>query len=101
VRVRFLKTARTELEHAVRYYKSQAPDLGGVFLLELVAALDRVSRFPAAWQSVDAEIRRCLIGKFPYGLIYVVERQEILVLGVAHLNRRPENWRTRLGNSKR
>lgn len=93
--VRFLKVAQAELREAARYYESQA-GLGGDFLLEVKAAIERITEFPAAWQRVDLELRRCQLDRFPYGLVYVEEGGEILIVAVTHLQRRPQSWQARL-----
>ena len=94
--IRFLRAARTELQEAIAYYESQASNLGAIFLLEVVSAADRISEFPAAWQTVDNAIRRCQLSRFPFALIYAKEGPDIVILSVAHLHRRPERWRDRL-----
>jgi hypothetical protein len=50
VTVRVLEVAQHELDEAIAYYNSQAPGLGDAFLLEAVAAIDRIRRFPQAWR---------------------------------------------------
>ncbi|MBC8019667.1 MAG: type II toxin-antitoxin system RelE/ParE family toxin [Methyloceanibacter sp.] len=94
--VRFLEVARAELREAVRYYESQGAGLGADFLLEVTAAVERITEFPVAWQRVDVELRRCQLGRFPYGLVYAEEGNGILIVAVAHLHRRPESWQGRL-----
>ena len=93
--IRFLKVAEAELREAVRYYESQA-GLGANFLLEVLAAIERITDFPAAWQKVDAGLRRCQLDRFPYGLVYTEKSGDILIVAVAHLQRRPRTWRVRL-----
>lgn len=94
--VRFLEIAQRELDEAVAYYNSQAPGLGDAFLLETVAAIDRISRFPRAWHPLGENTRRCRLRRFPYGLIYHEEQGEVLIVAVAHSHRRPDYWRDRL-----
>jgi hypothetical protein len=96
VTVRFLKVAQVELREAVRYYESQATDLGADFLLEVTAAVERITEFPVAWQTVDVDLRRCQLGRFPYALVYAEEGDGILIVAVPHLHRRPEKWQRRL-----
>ena len=96
MRLRFLKVAQAELRETVRYYESQAPGMGADFLVEVTAALDRITEFPTAWQKVDAELRRCRVSRFPYGLVYAEEGNEILIVAVTHLLRRPQSWQARL-----
>ena len=94
--VRFLEAAEIELDHAVQWYGLQAPGLGDAFLVEVLSAAERISRYPEAWHSLDQGLRRCRLNRFPYGLIYSVENGDILVLAIAHLHRKPSYWRDRL-----
>lgn len=94
--VRLLETAQLELDEAISYYNAQQPGLGDVFLLETIAAIDRIRRFPDAWHPMGASLRRCRLRRFPYGLIYSTDGDEILVVAVAHAHRRPDYWRERL-----
>jgi plasmid stabilization system protein ParE len=96
VTVRFLEIAETELDEAVHWYGAQAPGLGDAFLIEVLSAAERIVRFPEAWHPLSEGVRRCRLGRFPYGLIYIVDNDDILVLAVAHLHRRPDYWRDRL-----
>ena len=94
--VRLLEIAEIELDQAVHWYGEQAPGLGEAFLIEVLSTADRIARFPEAWHSLGEGIRRCRLSRFPYGLIYTIDNDAILVLAVAHLHRRPDYWRDRL-----
>ena len=96
--VRFLEVAQRELDETVIHYNGESAGLGNVFLLEAVAAIDRIRRFPAAWHPLGNEIRRCRLRRFPYGLIYAQDQGEILILAVAHTHREPGYWRDRIGH---
>jgi plasmid stabilization system protein ParE len=96
MRVRFLAVARDELREAVRYYESQRRGLGTEFRDEVRAAVERVRSFPSAWHPLSERTRRCLLHRFPYGLIYQVRDDEIIVVAIAHLHRDPARWQDRL-----
>jgi plasmid stabilization system protein ParE len=96
VRVRFLEIAEIELDQAIEWYGAQAPGLGNAFLIEVLSAADRMARFPEAWHLLGEGVRRCRLSRFPYGLIYTSDNNDILVLAVAHMHRRPDYWRDRL-----
>jgi len=49
VNVRVLEVAQQELDEAISYYNSQVAGLGDAFLLEVVAAIERIRRFPEGW----------------------------------------------------
>lgn len=94
--VALLELAQRELDEAASYYDSQPPGLGDAFVLETVAAIDRIRRFPEAWHPLGDEIRRCRLRRFPYGVIYAKDESGILILAVAHMHREPGYWRDRL-----
>lgn len=96
MKVRLLDPAQLELDEAIACYNDQAPGLGDAFLLEAIAAFDRIQRFPDAWHPLGDRFRRCRLRRFPYGLIYAAENDEIVIVAVAHSHRRPQYWRDRI-----
>ena len=99
MRVRFLQIAKRELDDAVDYYNREKPGLGYEFLWEVFFAIDRIRQFPRAWQTFHEDARRCLVRRFPYGIIYVQQEDLILVLALAHLHRHPDYWIDRLSET--
>ena len=96
MKVRFLTLAQRELDDAVGWYNDQVPGLGIEFLDELDRAVHRVVDFPLSFPEIERGIRRCRLARFPYGLIYGVDGETIVVLAVAHLHRQPRYWIGRL-----
>ncbi|HAT50241.1 MAG: type II toxin-antitoxin system RelE/ParE family toxin [Nitrospirae bacterium] len=94
--IRFLEAAQQELDEAVAFHEGQVIGLGRAFLDEVLAALELVRRYPAAWHLLNANARCCRLRRFPYRLIYHEDGSEILIVAVAHLHRRPGYWRDRL-----
>lgn len=90
----FHPDARSELDEAVAWYDRQA-GLGLDFACEVQAVIDRIAQWPEAWPILDPPVRRCQTDRFPYGIVYVRREQEILVLAVMHLSRRPDCWQGR------
>jgi toxin ParE2 len=93
VTIRFLEAARDDLRDAIHYYEAQRPGLGAEFRDEIRSSLERIERFPEAWHPLSQHTRRCRTHRFPYGIIYQVREDEILVVAVAHLHRRPDYWK--------
>ena len=96
MKIRFLSPARRELREAVRYYNAQRFGLGDEFRDEVRETIRRVKEFPKAWHPLGGSIRRCQMRRFPYGIIYEASGDEIVIIAVAHLHRRPEYWRQRI-----
>ena len=86
--VRLLGPAAAELDReAVAWVTpAQAPDLERRFIDEMRTARKRIAQRPYAWHPLGGGVRRFRLARFPYGLIYVVEADEIVVLAVAHLH---------------
>lgn len=70
MKVRFYKAAEREFDEAVRYYESQLPGLGGRYRQAVREAVERIKLFPEAYAPLSKRTRRCLVGKFPYGIIF-------------------------------
>ena len=90
-----LSFAEEEFAEAVDYYNEQCSGLGYEFAAEVKRAFDRIKVFPEAWQLFSGRTRRCLLNRFPYGVLYRVDRDAIHVAAIMHLNRDPKNWRLR------
>jgi len=96
MKITFLEVAQIELGDAIGYYNCEVPGLGNAFLTEVLSALDRTGEFPEAWQQSSKRTRRCQTRRFPYGIIYQVREDEILVVAIANLHRKPEYWKERI-----
>lgn len=96
MKVRFLTLAQQELDDATAWYDERAEGLGQEFLDELDRTVRRAISFPRSCPEIEAGIRRCLIARFPYGLIYGIDDDTIVVVAVAHLHRRPDYWIDRI-----
>jgi len=97
VKITFLKLAEKELGDAVEHYESERIGLGIRFQAEVARSLSRIVGQPLSYQQIGKYSRRCLIHKFPYGVIFQhkEEPKEILVVCIAHLHRRPDYWVSR------
>ncbi len=88
--------AENELNDDADFYDLESPGLGETFINEIQKAIDLIARFPEASPLIRGRIRRKILLKFPYALIYSLRVNEIRILAVAHQKRRPIYWRGRL-----
>ena len=91
-KVRFLDPAEQEMLGAARYYESQAVGLGEDFLSKVESAVRDIAEHPEMWPVIRLDIRRRLVHRFPYGILYRMCDEEIVVVAVAHLRRHPTYW---------
>ena len=66
--------------------------MGNGFLWDVDATLERITAHPEAHAVIEAGIRRALLRRFPYGVFYVVDEREIVVIAVMHSARDPKAW---------
>jgi len=97
-RVRTAKPASEELAAAVRWYEGRRRGLGREFYAAVVASLESIALHPEIGPIAfdEPDIRRVLVPRFPYQVIYRVGSSRILILAFAHLKRRPGFWKHRL-----
>lgn len=90
-----------ELAEAASWYETRQPGLAIRFLLEIDQARHAIQSRPRTFPrlantSVDLEIRRALLPRFPYALVFLELQTEIRVLAIAHAKRHPDYWLNRL-----
>ena len=91
-----LSCAEEEFGEAVAFLNQQCPGLGYEFAAEVKATLSRIAAFPNAWPAFSHRTRRCIVNRFPYGVLYQIRPESILVLAIMHLKRDPKRWQERL-----
>jgi hypothetical protein len=95
VKVRVLSCAEREFAEAVEFYNAERPGLGYELAEEVQRTLDRISAFPEAWPVFSERTRRCIVRRFPYGVLYQVCTDCVLVVALLHMTRSPQTWRER------
>ncbi len=75
--VRILSVAEVEAAQAALHYEERQAGLGDQFLTEFHHALDRIRRDPRLLGPMENyagphELRRCLLHRFPYIVIFLV-----------------------------
>jgi plasmid stabilization system protein ParE len=88
----FHELADRELNEAAQYYELETPGLGSAFVNEVERCLRSVSQHPEAGPVVHGPVRRRLLRRFPYALLYSIKVDGIRILAVMNLKRRPTYW---------
>jgi ParE toxin of type II toxin-antitoxin system, parDE len=95
MKIRFLTLANQEVDDAVIWYDKQVGGLGREFLDELDRSVRLVRTYPEASTEIEPGIRRCLLARFPYSMVYGIDQETVVVIAVAHLHREPRYWADR------
>ncbi len=93
--IRLLPEARDEFDAAVDWYEQQRPGLGTTFLDRVRDVLGRISANPQLGV-VYQDVRKAVVRKFPYVVLYKEEAREVLDIAVFHSKRDPAIWQGRV-----
>ncbi|MFC1669818.1 type II toxin-antitoxin system RelE/ParE family toxin [Spirochaetota bacterium] len=93
--VKFHPEAESEMINSAGYYESQQVDLGKRFLESVQSSLKHIQINPKIYQKVYGNIRRCQIKIFPFGIIFREQKEQIEIIAVMHLKRKPKYWKDR------
>jgi plasmid stabilization system protein ParE len=100
MRYEFHPEALAEYDEAAHYYAEQQADLDLRFIASVERAIELILEAPTRWRVIDEDVRRCLTRVFPFGILYTIESDYILIVAVMHCSREPGYWKhrvTRLG----
>ena len=90
--IEFTAIAYEEYKDAVEYYNIQETGIGERFKEDVDQSLQRIEKYPEAWQHETISTRRFLLKRFPYKIIYYIENNRIIVIALAHTHRKPFYW---------
>lgn len=86
------EAAHRELDEAVAWYREQQAGLQDLFLREFLSTIARIQAQPEIYMELRPGLRRGLMRRFPYSLIYEITGDTLLILAVAHQHRKPFYW---------
>lgn len=93
---RFHPEALAEFNGAAHYYAGIQPALGLRFTATIEAAVKTLVETPQMYAILEQDVRRCLTHAFPYGVLYTIETDYILIVAVMHGHQKPGYWRHRM-----
>jgi len=96
VKYAFHPEAEAEFVQAIEYYEECETGLGYDFAVEVYSAIERTMAYRKAWPIIEEDIRRSLVRRFPYGILYAEEDYELFIVAVMHLHREPDYWKHRI-----
>jgi toxin ParE1/3/4 len=102
--VRVLEAAAAEAAEAAAWYEARRKGLGAEFRAEFKFAIDTLREGiyqGTSWPGGLARrgVRRLLMRRFPFSVVFVAAGEGVTVLALAHHRRRPGYWRDRLSSA--
>lgn len=96
MKIKYLKLAHLEFHDSISYYESEQKGLGKKFELEVKSSILRIQNYPKMYSKINKSVRKCIIHKFPFNILYSVEDNFIVVIAIAHHHRNPDYWIDRI-----
>lgn len=93
--VNFHDEAEAELAEAALFYEERVVGLGASFAAEIKSSIAFIQAHPEASPWLGRLLRRFVVKRFPYSIIYRHEEENIFILAIAHDRRRPGYWKLR------
>ena len=91
MKVEYHPAVEAELRQIRRYYEDRSPGLGTEFIGEFERQVLALAATPERWRVVTADVRRCLMRRFPYVIYFrQIDRQRLRVTVVKHQRRHPD-----------
>lgn len=93
--VEFLAGSRQDFDESFDWYAARSRSLAEEFSAAVDAVIARLATSPEQFALIDAKHRGVMVAKFPFHVIYRMERDRVLIVAIAHAKRRPRYWQRR------
>jgi len=84
--------AEADYEAALAWYMARSVRAAAGFEAAVERAMDFLAAFPEACPLCDDRHRYCALRRYPYGLVYRVEGDQVRVVAVPHGRQLPGYW---------
>lgn len=93
--IQFHSEAETDFNEAASFYESRLVGLGTAFSAEVQISLGFIRAYPDAGSPIGRKLRKVVVNRFPYSVIYQRDERGIYIVAIAHHRRRPGYWKSR------
>ena len=91
----FHPDTEAELNQAIKWYEAREPGLALDFAARVYAAIQRALTYLHARQEIGGDNPARTGTSFSLCVLYIPERDLVLVIAVMHLHRQPDYWQDR------
>ena len=95
LKIKFQEHSKYDFDEAKHYYKTQEENLYKKFKYDLEQSLNRILSFPNLYPNIDTNIKKCVLNKFPYTILYTIKNDTIYILAIANHHKNPKEYKNR------
>lgn len=90
--LKFLALAQNELDDIYEALEYQKENQGYQFISEVKQMLTLIKTYPTVYKKSTENTRKCLLRNFPYAIIYQYHANEIIIVSIMNLRKKPIHW---------
>jgi toxin ParE1/3/4 len=95
VNSRLTLEAELDLIEAIRWYDERDQELGDELLRQVYHCIASLEGNPRLYPIVHRQMRRALVRRFPFQILYEIESEGIIIYAIYHSARDPQVWKRR------
>jgi hypothetical protein len=96
VKIQFHPAAELEFAESALWYDRQISGLGKDFVKAVDDGLQKIISSPFTQPIIYKSLRRFVIKRFPFIILYTITNDSVLVVAVFHTKRSPLSWKKRM-----
>jgi len=96
MKIRIHELAAREFDNAIDWYDQQSEGLGKRFKKIVVDNIVKIKSNPEWYLKESDDLYKAYIPKFPYKVLFTIEKYEIIIWAIAHMHRKPWYWQSRI-----
>lgn len=81
-----------DIKGSFEWYEKELNGLGHSFISELEDAYEAIIHSPNVWANFEYGFKRYLLTRFPFSVIYKVDKERVFIIAVMHNSRNPNYW---------
>ena len=79
-----------DIQEAFEWYESLREGLGFEFIEEVESGYENICKHPQYYTAINEHFRRLKISRFPFIIIYEIEKNVVIINTVRHGSRKPK-----------
>lgn len=93
--IQLSEEAEMEVLEAFLFYENKVQNLGIAFEEEVDHAIKEIVKNPFLFQIKHKNCRVHFLKKFPFGIHYFIQENDIKIIAIFHTSRNPIRWKLR------
>jgi toxin ParE1/3/4 len=97
LRIELSPAAKIDFDDASEWYRAKDESVKVHFVDAVNSTLNRIQHLPTSFPiAYGTNVRKAVVGKFPFIILFTVQVDRVLVYSVFHTSRNPIIWRGRI-----